>query len=78
MVSRAVLREMLAEVAHNQWLAWSSGLVAGDPRFGDLLLARWADRLLRSYAELTEAEKDENRRWADKYIQALEMAGVVR
>ena len=62
-------RESLAEIEHDQWIAWSRDIAATD-KITPARIARWS-KLWRPYAELTEAEKDQDREWADKVLAAL-------
>ena len=62
-------REALAEIEHEQWVMWSRD-IAGTENITPFRLARWK-MLWRPYAELTEAEKDQDREWADRVLQAL-------
>ena len=64
--SKEQLREVLAELEHEQWIAWSKNIAETE----DITPARkerW-EVLWRPYSELTEAEKDQDREWADKAI----------
>ena len=62
-------REKLAELEHEQWVKWSQQ-VAKTEVISKERLARWS-KLWRPYAVLTEAEKDQDREYADKVIQSL-------
>ena len=63
------VRESLAEIEHEQWIAWSKNIAETESITSERL-ARWKE-LWRPYAELTEAEKDQDREWADRVLQAL-------
>lgn len=61
------VRERLAEIEHEQWVSWSQAVardVAGERRL------RW-EPLWIPYSELTEEQKDQDRKWADKAIAAI-------
>lgn len=60
------LREKLAELEHEQWIAWSKS-IAEDCAIGSERRERW-EKLWRPYSELTEEEKDQDRKWADKVL----------
>ena len=62
-------REQLAELEHEQWIAWSKD-IADTENITPARLARW-QTLWRPYNELTEAEKDQDREWADKAIKIM-------
>lgn len=73
-------REKIADLEHEQWMAWAKSLT---PELNDILyklpegsfeadrlaarLARWAS-LFKPYAELTEEQKDQDRKWADQIL----------
>lgn len=62
-------REDLAELEHDQWIAWSKN-IAETEQITPARLERWKE-LWRPYAELTEAEKDQDREWADQALDTL-------
>ncbi len=64
-----LLREALAELEHEQWIAWSK-TVAGTETLSRKRLQRWQSQW-KPYAELTDAEKDQDREWADKVLAIL-------
>lgn len=64
------LRESLAGLEHEQWIAWSRDIAATE-KITPARLARWS-KLWRPYAELTEAEKDQDREWADKALLMMQ------
>lgn len=57
------LREELAEIEHNQWMDWSKNLATVE-KLTPERLERW-QKLWRPYSELTEEEKDQDRKYAD-------------
>jgi hypothetical protein len=67
-------REALAELCHEQWSGWMEYLFSkcsleGDPqRIPDWALKRWTRQMNAPYSELSEEEKDSDRREADKFI----------
>jgi hypothetical protein len=58
------LRERLAEIEHEQWIAWSKD-IAKTEGISEERFIRW-QKLWRPYNELTEVEKDQDREWGDK------------
>lgn len=65
----AEAREALAELEHDQWIAWSKN-IAETETITPARLERWK-KLWRPYSELTEAEKDQDREWADKVLSII-------
>jgi len=63
------VREELAELEHNQWLAWSSDISSKEV-ISDKRRKRWG-KLWRPYSELTEKEKDQDRVWADRVLAII-------
>lgn len=66
---KKALREQLAELEHVQWVQWSRQLCQLE-RLSPQRTERWA-KLWRPYSELTEAEKDQDRIWADKALSLV-------
>lgn len=79
------IREKLSELEHEQWIEWSKSLanllekVTGNIKHAEFnkasteLLAKihsW-EKNWKPYAELDEATKDFDRKWADKIIQEV-------
>ena len=65
------LREHLAEIEHTQWAHWTRYMLDNlTPENID----RWRRQVGTPYPDLTEAEKESDRFWADKIIAALEGA----
>lgn len=62
-------REALAGIEHDQWIAWSKNIVETES-ISIGRYERWLE-LWRPYEELTEAEKDQDREWADKILALL-------
>lgn len=63
------LRELLAELEHQQWIVWSVQIAETEPISVDRR-ERWK-KLWRPYSELTEEEKNQDRKWADKVLALL-------
>ena len=86
MVSYNKLREFLADIEHQQWQTWSENLASelrgwranldealdsnSVIRAIDGRLERW-QKLWKPYKKLTEEQKDKDREWADKILDAL-------
>jgi hypothetical protein len=73
------LRERLAEEAHKAWSAWMRYLFSKSVELNDgiVLVPKWAvDRWNRqmttAYADLSEDEKESDRREADRYLVHIE------
>lgn len=62
------LREELAALEHEQWVRWTRHLLAnGTPEN----IARWQRLCETPYEQLTEADKDKDRKWADRVLAVL-------
>lgn len=64
------LRELFAELEHEQWLEWSRELAASED-VSEERLARWRPRWV-DYWELSEADKDLDRAYADRILAVLD------
>lgn len=64
------LLEKLAELEHDQWVEWSKALVQTEKRLSFSRIERWK-KLWKPYAELTEAEKESDRKYAAKVLKIL-------
>ena len=60
------LREQLASLEHEQWVEWSKE-IATSVCVSLTRIERW-QKLWKPYSELTEADKDQDRVWADKVL----------
>ena len=67
------IRELLANLEHEQWMAWTKYLYAN--HFHDtiekLANEKW-NKNWKSYNKLSEKLKDKDREWADKVITIIE------
>jgi len=69
-------REELAALAHHQWSGWMEYLFSvceRNPYNGEYVIpkrpaARWQRQMKTPYSELSEAEKDSDRKEADKML----------
>lgn len=62
-------REILAELEHDQWVEWSQAIFASE-NISEERHKRWS-KLWVPYGELTEEEKDQDRKYADRVIEVL-------
>jgi hypothetical protein len=62
------LRERLAALEHEQWAYWTAYML---DHLTEDNIARWRDQVARPYDQLTESEKDSDRRWADRVLALL-------
>lgn len=58
------IREKIAELEHDQWIAWSKN-IAETEQITPARRERW-EKLWLPYDTLTEEQKDQDREWADK------------
>lgn len=65
----ASLRERLAEIEHQQWCDWSKNLAESES-ISPERLAAWHRRWV-PYTQLSEADKDLDRAYADMVLEAL-------
>ena len=63
------LIEWLADLEHQQWMAWSKNIVNSE-KISEDRLDRWA-RLWKSYNKLTAEQKEQDREWAEKIITEM-------
>jgi len=64
------LREKLAELEHEQWIVWAFSLMERE-KLSPERIKRW-QKLMIPYSELTEEQKDQDRKWADKSLALLQ------
>ena len=65
----AALREALADLEHRQWAHWTRYML--DNMMPENI-ARWRSQIETPYVDLTEAEKDSDRVWADKVLALID------
>jgi hypothetical protein len=63
------VREKLAALEHEQWVAWSQE-IAKTEAITPARLARWG-MLWKPYDTLTESQKDQDREWADRVLAII-------
>lgn len=69
--STDLLREKLADLEHQQWSHWTRYCLAN---LTPENIERWKRQCETPYSELSEKEKDSDREWADKAIDAMNAA----
>ncbi len=62
------LREELAALEHEQWVRWTRHFLDNATPEN---VARWRRQCETPYDQLTEAEKDKDRAWADRVLTLL-------
>jgi len=72
------LREALAAYAHRAWAFWMQYLFTKSKKNSDgtvtipqHLAARWHRQLITLYADLSESEKESDRKQADKILRII-------
>ncbi|BAY12777.1 hypothetical protein [Calothrix sp. NIES-2098] len=62
------IREKLAELEHIQWSHWTAYMLDNlTPENID----RWRRQINTPYSELSEVEKESDRKWANKVLEIL-------
>ena len=69
------IREGMAELEHEQWVVWAYALMERE-KLSPERIERW-QKLMIPYSELTEEQKDQDRKWADISLKKLHSQGVV-
>ncbi len=70
----STIREKLAELEHIQWAHWTAYML------DNLTLEnieRWRQQINTHYSELSETEKDSDRKWADRVLEILKDSSCV-
>jgi hypothetical protein len=70
--SESSLREQLAKLEHEQWCEWSRSLAATET-LSEARLESWKGRWI-PYVELSEADKELDRKYADLVLAVLREA----
>ena len=78
-----MLREKLAELAHNQWAGWMEYLFSkgtfnedGTWTMPAWAARRWKRQMETPYSELSESEQDSDRSEADKFLAVMMQSEV--
>lgn len=69
-MTRADLREKLAEQEHEQWVGWAKSIIASE-KISEKRALRWQTYFV-PYSELEESVKDQDRKHADATLQLLD------
>ncbi len=79
------LREVLADLEHQRWAKWQAYVhnrgsrnLDGSITIPSELVSRWDRQIDTSYMELSEKEKDMDRKEVDKTLKVLEEWGISR
>ena len=67
-----VLLEKLAALEHDQWVAWASSILRTERGISRERRARWAALLVTPYAELSETDKERDRKWARRSLDLFQ------
>ncbi|MFA5828162.1 MAG: hypothetical protein WC841_02215 [Candidatus Shapirobacteria bacterium] len=63
------LREELAKLEHLQWTCWSKFMLNN---LTEENIAKWKKQINTPYNELTDQEKQSDRKWADKVLEIIQ------
>ena len=63
------LIEWLADLEHQQWIAWSKNIVNSE-KISEDRMDRWAG-LWKPYNKLTTEQKEQDKEWAEKIISEM-------
>lgn len=66
--------ERLADLEHQQWAQWAETVLATEPGISEARRTRWQRLIATPYADLTEAEKHEDRVWAEKVARVARLS----
>lgn len=66
------LLEALSELEHDQWTIWARNLIQSENNLSDSRLERWNKLLAKTYSQLSEDEKEQDRIWARRVIEIIE------
>jgi uncharacterized protein (DUF433 family) len=70
--ARERLREQLAALCHEQWSGWMRYLFENCSLIPEAFAIRWKRQMNTPYAELSEAEKESDRKEADRFLSLLQ------
>ena len=62
------LREKLADLEHYQWATWTEYMIDNWTKEN---IERWERQLRTPYEDLSEKEKESDRKWADKVLKII-------
>jgi len=63
------LIEKLAELEHEQWAHWTKYML---DNLSDENIVRWKQQIETPYEELSEKEKESDRKWACKVLKIMD------
>jgi hypothetical protein len=66
------LLEKLADLEHQQWAHWTQYMLNN---FTEENIARWRRQIETPYDNLSEKEKESDRKWAKKVLSLIENSG---
>ncbi|MEK6883881.1 MAG: hypothetical protein AABY22_29900 [Nanoarchaeota archaeon] len=66
--------ELLAEVEHDQWCKWTNYFL--DYHNDKENLRKWSRQARQSYSQLSEKEKDSDRKWAKIVINIFRLQAI--
>jgi hypothetical protein len=64
----SAIREKLAELEHIQWSHWTAYML---DNLTPENIEHWRRQISTPYSELSEIEKDSDRKWADKVLEIV-------
>ena len=80
MNGKELIREQVAELAHQQWSGWMKYLfskgeftIDGTWIMPEWAVQRWGKQLVTSYQELSAIEKESDRKEADKFLAVFKV-----
>ena len=62
--------EQLADLEHQQWMAWAKALLKSEPGISKERKERW-EKLFVPYSELSEDSKEQDRVYARKILEII-------
>jgi hypothetical protein len=63
------IKEQLAELEHQQWAHWTKYML---DNLTPENIERWRRQIDTPYSDLSEAEKESDRRWVDKVLKIVD------
>ena len=68
----------MASLEHEQWSHWASYLIKSGYITDETKVAQWSRQINTPYEDLCEAEKELDRKWADKVLKVLDAVAAKR
>lgn len=69
-MNNANLLEALANLEHQQWREWAMSIMASE-LISEERKNRWIPLCVASYWELTEEQKEQDRKWAKQVLEIV-------